>query len=332
MPETEYRIIEVSPELRARGDKEVLEGRFPYGVVSKDLGGFHEVVMPGAFSRHLATKPQVPARWEHGKLGSGIPLGSTHGGSLRIFDESEQLRYEVDKPPHTEGKEVFESIRRGDVPGTSFGMNVVKDRWRRTDDGHLREIHEAELTDVSPTTRPAYPNTNVKVALRSLEEIEPEEYRRLISEDEQRAMEAEKRSIKPGHFVRFMHADGAKSAHMKVGKVIETRSDGRLSMPMGGMYCEGTRDNPAHMVAEYRDDDGDGVHEPSGHMHLVNDRDVEKMDDAEAITDEQALTLMEMLEQHEQAELQARQDKLRLLSLGPTMDEGGTLDGAPSYE
>lgn len=332
MSETEYRIIEAQPEIRARGDKEVLEGRFPYGVMSKDLGGFNEVVMPGAFSKHLSTNPQVPARWEHGKLGSGIPLGSTHGGSLRIFDEPAELRYEVDKPPHTEGREVFESIRRGDVPGTSFGMNVINDKFRRgPDGGHIREIHEAQLTDVSPTTRPAYPKTNVKIALRSLETTDPQEFARLVSEEERRAMEQE-RSIKPGHFVRFMHADGPRSAHIKVGKVVETRSDGRLSMPMGGMYCEGTRDNPAHMVAEYRDDDGDGVHEPSGHLHLVNERDMEKMDDAETITDEQALTLMELLEQHEQQELQGRQDKLRLLSLGPTVDEGASMDGAPSYE
>ena len=50
-------------------------------------------------------------------------------------------------------------IERGDVTNSSFGFDVIEERWsvpENSDDPVLREVLETRLYEVSPTPFPAY--------------------------------------------------------------------------------------------------------------------------------------------------------------------------------
>lgn len=324
----EERILHGTVEVRVKDGKEKIVGHFPYNNISNPLGGgeFREVFKPGVFAKHLKSKPDVIAKWNHGRQGMGLPLGRTSSGTLKVEEREDGLHYELDPADTQEGRDVLTSIKRGDVPGTSIGFVAKRDKYSRDGGGYLREVHEAELTDVSPTANPAYPNTNLRVALRSLESVDGEEYRRLMEYQEER-------SIKPGDFVKGFLPHGEASARSFLGKVVESRGEGKLTLPGTELYVEGHRSNPAHMVAEYRDDDMDGAHEPSGHMHLVRERSLDKLDGKDVPSDEEMIALFDLAKKHEEQEIQEKSDRLRLLEhSGPMVGVGANLDGEPSYE
>lgn len=134
--------------------------------LSVDLWGFREKIRAGAFAKSLE-KNNVKALWNHN---SDIVLGSTKNGTLRLSEDDEGLRFELDLPDTTAGRDAAESIRRGDVDGVSFGFQVQKDEWDQNDKKNVvRTLIEVNLHEISPTPFPAYPQTSVGV--RSAEEV-----------------------------------------------------------------------------------------------------------------------------------------------------------------
>jgi HK97 family phage prohead protease len=139
-----------------------------YDSLSLDLGGFRERIQAGAFSLALGKDPDVRALVDHDP--SRI-LGRTRSGTLSLLNTQKGLRYEIKPADTTAGRDIVESIRRGDVSGSSFGFRTLADKWsvevieeQRT---LVRTLIDVELFDVSPVTYPAYPDTEVGV--RSLE-------------------------------------------------------------------------------------------------------------------------------------------------------------------
>lgn len=114
-----------------------------------------ERVTPGAFDRALRERQDVRALWNHSP---DRVLGRTTAGTLRLSTDARGLKYEVDPPAHA--ADIVESIKRGDVTGSSFGFRVVKDAvTKETRDGrayYIRTIEDVDLYDVSPVTYPAY--------------------------------------------------------------------------------------------------------------------------------------------------------------------------------
>lgn len=129
---------------------------------SVDLGGFVEVIRPGAFRDVLARGDDIVALWNHDV---NYVLGRVSNGTLKLEEDSHGLRYEV--RPRRGGwiDDLIESIRRRDIQGNSFSFYVSDggDRWIKRDDGsYLREITRvAEVQDVGPVTLPAYRQTIV---------------------------------------------------------------------------------------------------------------------------------------------------------------------------
>ena len=76
-------------------------------------------------------------------------------------------------PNTTVANDLYESVKRGDVDGTSFGFKVLDDKWSKVEkDGEeimKRTLLEVELYEISPTPFPAYEDTEVDC--RSLEKI-----------------------------------------------------------------------------------------------------------------------------------------------------------------
>jgi hypothetical protein len=132
---------------------------------SVDLGGFIERIAPGAFKNAIATS-DVRCLANHDP---NLVLGRNTNGTLRLAENKTGLKFDVDLPNTTTGRDWAESVKRGDVSGCSFAFTTKTDRWTYPDDGPaLREILEIEeLFDVGPVTYPAYPDT--AVAMRSLD-------------------------------------------------------------------------------------------------------------------------------------------------------------------
>lgn len=128
---------------------------------SEDLGGFREVVKPGAFAKTLKDGADVRALWNHD---SNYVLGRTKSGTLRLEEDKRGLSVEIDPPDAQWANDLMGSIQRGDVDQMSFAFRAVRQTW---DDSNpkeiLRELEEVQLFDVSPVTYPAYPQTSVSV-------------------------------------------------------------------------------------------------------------------------------------------------------------------------
>jgi HK97 family phage prohead protease len=95
-------------------------------------------------------------------------LGRTRAGTLALSKDQRGLRIEIDPPQWAKSR--LESIERGDVTGMSFGFHVLDDEWRDGEDGHpLRLVTDMRVSEVSIVTFPAYQQTDVTVAMRSLD-------------------------------------------------------------------------------------------------------------------------------------------------------------------
>lgn len=135
-----------------------------FGVRSQDLGGFLEVIQPGAFDDVLGT--DVVALFNHDP---NQPLARSTAGTLRISVDAVGLKYDFDLAGDECSQRVAAFIADGRVSQSSFSFRVAMDgdKWERLEDGViLRTINKVDkLYDVSPVTYPAY--LDASVALRS---------------------------------------------------------------------------------------------------------------------------------------------------------------------
>lgn len=135
-----------------------------YRSESVDLGGFTEVLAPGAFKRSLdaveAGEAQVYLFWQHN---SGEPLASTRSETLTLREDQTGLAFEFELDGLDDKQR--KAIKRGDLQ-VSFGFRALADTWEERADGtYLRTVTDLELSEVSLVTYPAYGSTTV--ALRS---------------------------------------------------------------------------------------------------------------------------------------------------------------------
>lgn len=138
---------------------------------------FVEEIAEGAFDDSLRDNV-IKALWNHN---SDLVLGSTKSSTLRLNSDSTGLHFDLDLPESTWGKDAFESVRRGDVDGVSFGFRVKEDRWGKTEvNGRemlKRTLIKVDLFEISPTPFPAYGASEVDC--RSLEVHKNDEARKL---------------------------------------------------------------------------------------------------------------------------------------------------------
>ena len=137
-----------------------------FNSLSQNLGGFVEAISPGAFTQTLesGTGKDARALWNHD---SSQVLGRVSAGTLKLDEDETGLRFEIQLPNTTTGRDASELLQRGDVQGASFGFRVIEDDWGETESGFpLRELRSVALSEISLVAFPAYPET--EVALRSL--------------------------------------------------------------------------------------------------------------------------------------------------------------------
>ena len=165
---TERRFTQGRVEVRANAEKRTIGGNAAvFNSPSQNLGGFREIVAPGAFNRAQSRNwpgngAGVLARYNHD---DNFLLGNSEAGTLRLNIGDEGLRYEVDVPESR--ADVFELVTRGDVRASSFAFYVEQDDWGVDDTGFpVRTLLQVGLVDVAPVNTPAYLDTSV--GLRSL--------------------------------------------------------------------------------------------------------------------------------------------------------------------
>lgn len=127
---------------------------------SKDLGGFREVIAPGAFSKTIQ-EADVRALYNHDP---NFVLGRNKSGTLQMLEDDDGLLVDIDPPDTQWARDLMVSIKRGDISQGSFAFRAVKDKWEKQEDGSVvRVLNEVRLYDVSVVTYPAYQETDAYV-------------------------------------------------------------------------------------------------------------------------------------------------------------------------
>ena len=191
LPMAEKReLAESTIELReeGQGTRTITGYAVKWDMRSHPLGyytRFREVFKRGAFTETLQND-DVRALWSHD---TSKVLGRTKNGTLRLHEDDIGLRFELDLPNNTQGNDAYESIKRGDVDGVSFGFQAREEEWDEADPKNvLRSIHKAGLLEISPVGFPAYPDSQVdargadpyKVYKEEQQQIEEKELRQKL--------------------------------------------------------------------------------------------------------------------------------------------------------
>jgi uncharacterized protein len=170
MLQYETRSLAEPPEIRsADGGRLVASGvAIRYGARSKPiLGRFVEEIRSGAATKTMSER-DVLALHEHER---SMMLGRTSSGTLRLIDSATELRYEIDLPDTSVGRDVAHLLERGDLKGSSFGFraNPKMVSWSVDKGMAVRSVGEmALLHHIATTVDPAYNETNAEIAYRSL--------------------------------------------------------------------------------------------------------------------------------------------------------------------
>lgn len=171
-PELERRYYRA--ELRAQeinGQTKIIGYGAVFNSLSENLGGFQEIVQPGAFGETLGD--DIRSLFNHD---FNLILGRTAAKTLVLSEDDLGLRYEITPPDTSYANDLVASIKRGDVDQSSFGFRVVEESWVYPNPPlqplPVRKLLRVKLYDVGPVTFAAYPQTSVAVRdhLRALEQ------------------------------------------------------------------------------------------------------------------------------------------------------------------
>lgn len=136
-----------------------------FNSLSENLGGFVEMIEPGAFSNTLATNPDVRATIDH--EGGLSLLGRTTNGTLKLTEDNNGLGVVITPPDTQAGRDALTLVKRGDLSQMSFAFTVPPggDTWEVKENGlPLRRLRAINLNggDVSVVTNPAYSQTSIE--------------------------------------------------------------------------------------------------------------------------------------------------------------------------
>jgi hypothetical protein len=131
-----------------------------FNQLSDDLGGWREIVAPGAFTASLQAGRDVRALFNHDP---NYVLGRTKSGTLSLAEDDLGLAFRAILPGARWAQDLAESMARGDIDQCSFAFYATRDEWATLDGAPVRKLIEVELVDVSVVTVPAYPQTIAQV-------------------------------------------------------------------------------------------------------------------------------------------------------------------------
>jgi phage head maturation protease len=115
--------------------------------------------------------------------------------------EDRGIRYNINAPNTQMGRDVVELVKRGDIPGSSFGFQLVNERsttWTKSAKGFpVRQLHEFIMRDIGPVTFPAYGDGDPTApALR------------MLAEERSLPFESVQKAARAGKLVELIEAPG----------------------------------------------------------------------------------------------------------------------------
>lgn len=151
----------------------ILEGYFiKYNSETELWPGHFEKIMPPKNPK-VFEQLDVRALFNHD---TNIVLGRTLNGTLSLTSDSDGLKGTIIiNPKDSQAVDAYSRVERGDITGCSFGFFPTDTEFIFKDDGTTCEIvHEFELSEVSPCTFPAYPQTEIAARERDLSRAKQE--------------------------------------------------------------------------------------------------------------------------------------------------------------
>ena len=162
-----YSKFDSTLEVREENGEMIIEGYAALYNSETDLGVFRESISPGAFDDVL--NDDVRALINHDP---SLILGRTSAGTLELSTDEYGLKYRVKLGEQQYAKDLYTSIKRGDISQSSFAFTIKDQSW--SEDRSTRKVEKvAKLLDVSPVTYPAYKSATVAAR----KEEEPKEIR-----------------------------------------------------------------------------------------------------------------------------------------------------------
>lgn len=135
-----------------------------FNVLSEDLGGFKERILPAAVNRSMSADVMALVDHDTAKV-----LGRTRAGTLTMRKDSHGLKVTIEPDLQISyASDIVRAVARGDITGMSFGFRVLDDKWHKEDGKPVRDILDMDILEVSVVTFPAYQETDVGVAHRAL--------------------------------------------------------------------------------------------------------------------------------------------------------------------
>jgi HK97 family phage prohead protease len=147
-------------EVRAEGRK-LIGYAATFGTEAR-IADFTEVVRKGAFAASIASGADILALADHDPK---AVLARTKSGTLRLSEDERGLRFEIDVPDTTLGRDLLTMAARSDLGGMSFGFTVADggEAWS----GDRRELRAVTLHEISVIQSfAAYAGTSVSVRTR----------------------------------------------------------------------------------------------------------------------------------------------------------------------
>ena len=162
-----YSKYDSTLEVREEDGEMIIEGYAALYNSETDLGVFRESISPGAFDDVL--NDDVRALINHDP---SLILGRSSAGTLELSTDELGLKYRVKLGEQQYAKDLYTSIKRGDISQSSFAFTIEDQSW--SEDRSTRKVEKvAKLLDVSPVTYPAYKSATVAAR----KEEEPKEIR-----------------------------------------------------------------------------------------------------------------------------------------------------------
>lgn len=122
---------------------------------SVDLGGFRERMMPGSVNLDA----DLVALFDHD---TSMVLGRTSANTMEVREDSIGVAFTAYPPETTWAQDLRVSMERGDIRGCSYRMMVEDDFWYVQDDQVCRDIIKANISELTVTSMPAYPETTAE--------------------------------------------------------------------------------------------------------------------------------------------------------------------------
>lgn len=153
----------------------IVEGyALKFNSLSESFGNWREIIDPHALDN--CDLSNVVCLINHDTT---LVLGRNTSGTLELNVDDTGLYFRCVFPNTSYAKDLYELIQRGDVNKMSFGFFLAPNGDEFSVDekngGYIRTLKAIEkIFDVSIVTIPAYEDTNVEIAQRSLEKLQKE--------------------------------------------------------------------------------------------------------------------------------------------------------------